>query len=232
MRLHKYLAMCGVCSRRAGEALIQEGRVQVNGETVARLGMQVRPGVDRVSVDGRPVSGGESKVYIVLNKPRGYVTSCDHPGERIVLELVDLPQRIFPVGRLDKDSTGLLLLTNDGPIHHRLSHPSFDHEKEYEVTVDAPLSDSDLEQLARGMPLDGRMTRPAGVERIGARRFRITLMEGRNRQIRRMVGGVGRRVVALHRVRVGNIRLGRLREGQWRYLTEPERLELIKSATE
>ena len=134
MRLQKYLSSAGFCSRRKGEEYIRDGRVKVNGVTVTELGSKVDPQNDRVEVDQKLVQTDQKKIYIALNKPREYVTSCDHPGEKIVLDLVDIPERIYPVGRLDKDSTGLLLLTNDGRLHHRLSHPSFDHEKEYEVT--------------------------------------------------------------------------------------------------
>jgi 23S rRNA pseudouridine2605 synthase/23S rRNA pseudouridine2604 synthase len=150
------------------------------------------------------------------------VTSCHHPGKRIVLDLIDVPARVFPVGRLDKDSTGLLLLTNDGRLHHRLSHPSFDHEKEYDVTVVRPISDGALQRMARGLPILNTRTRPAEVIRVSEKRFRIVLKEGRNRQIRRMVGRVGNDVVSLARIRFAGIRLGRLPEGAWRYLDDHE----------
>jgi 23S rRNA pseudouridine2605 synthase/23S rRNA pseudouridine2604 synthase len=222
VRLQKYLSAAGVCSRRHGEALIRAGRVQVNGASVAELGAKVDPERDRVAVDGLPVDACQAAVYIALHKPPGYVTSCRHPGKRIVLELVQVPQRVFPVGRLDKDSTGLLLLTNDGRLHHRLSHPSFDHEKEYEVTVARPISDGALQRMARGLPILNTRTRPAEVARIAANRFRIVLKEGRNRQIRRMVARVGNEVVGLARIRVAGIRLGDLPEGRWRHLTAAE----------
>ena len=130
MRLQKFLSTAGICSRRRGEALIKAGRVSVNGQIVVELGTKIDPAKDQVSFDGRPIKYEQRLVYIVLNKPVDYVTSCRHPGEKIVLELVDIAQRVYPIGRLDKDSTGLLLLTNDGRLHHKLSHPSFDHEKE------------------------------------------------------------------------------------------------------
>jgi len=158
------------------------------------------------------------------------VTSCDHPGEKIVLDLVDIPERIYPVGRLDKDSTGLLLLTNDGRLHHRLSHPSFDHEKEYEVTVVAShITDGALRRLEKGLPVMGTKTRPAKVKRLSSKRFRIILKEGRNRQIRRMVGKVGGRVIGLKRVRISNIKLSKLSEGSWRYLGEKEKEGLLET---
>lgn len=222
MRLQKFLSMAGACSRRQGERLIQQGRVRVNGRIVTELGTRIDPDADRVMLDDEPVTGVGKWIYIALHKPRGVVTSCSHPGERIVLDLVDIEDRIYPVGRLDKDSTGLLLLTNDGRIHHRLSHPSFDHEKEYDVTVDRPISDQALATMAAGMPVLGSRTRPARVRRTGAKRFRMVLQEGRNRQIRRMVAQLGWRVQRLKRIRMAGIRLGDLRPGAWRYLTPDE----------
>ncbi len=222
VRLQKFLSAAGVCSRRRGEAFIRAGRVAVNGEVVRVLGTKVDPEKDRILVDGKPVSVDERLVYIALNKPLGYVTTCAQPGDRIVMDLIDIPGRIYPIGRLDKDSTGLLLLTNDGPLHHRLSHPSFDHEKEYEVTVALPIPEGALRKMAAGLPLMGTVTRPAGIRRLSPTRFRITLKEGRNRQVRRMVRKVGGRVTTLKRIRFASIRLGTLPEGAWRRLTERE----------
>jgi 23S rRNA pseudouridine2605 synthase/23S rRNA pseudouridine2604 synthase len=229
VRLQKYLAEAGVCSRRKGEAHIRAGRVRVNGQVVTELGTKVDPGNDRVEFDGRQIRSTEKKIYIALNKPEGYVTSCSQPGRRLVVDLVDLPERLFPVGRLDADSCGLLLMTNDGRIHHRLAHPSFDHEKRYEVTLDRPIAAGALEKLARGVRLGGRMTRRAHVARLDARRFRITLKEGRNRQIRRMVAKVGREVVRLRRTQMANIRLGRLPSGKWRHLSTAEVAALLQA---
>jgi 23S rRNA pseudouridine2605 synthase/23S rRNA pseudouridine2604 synthase len=227
MRLQKFLAHAGVCSRRRAETLIQAGRVAVNGQIVCALGSRVDPPTDRITVDGAAVVLKEALVYLALNKPAGYVTSCRHPGKRVVTELVDVPQRVYPVGRLDKASTGLLLLTNDGRIHHRLSHPSFDHEKEYVVAADGPLSDEDLEQMRSGIQILDGWTRPARVDRLGPERFRIVLKEGKNRQIRRMVGRLGRRVVSLERVRVANVHLGSLAPGSWRPLRPSEVQRLL-----
>ncbi len=228
MRLQKFLSTAGVCSRRHGEVYIQQGRVRVNSRVVSVLGTQVDPDKDRIEVDGRPVTLKIRPLYIALNKPKGYVTSCSHAGELVVVDLIDLPQRLYPVGRLDKDSTGLLLLTNDGRLHHRLSHPSFDHEKAYEVTVERPILDGVLNHLAEGMPLMGSKTRPARVERLSGRRFLIVLQEGRNRQIRRMVRKVGHQVMRLKRVRVANVRLGNLPPGAWRHLTANEKKKLLQ----
>jgi 23S rRNA pseudouridine2605 synthase/23S rRNA pseudouridine2604 synthase len=191
------------------------------------LGSKVDPAVDRITLDGVEINWNNPPVYIALNKPEGFVTSCRHPGEKTVVDLVDIEQRIFPVGRLDKDSTGLLLMTNDGRIHHRLSHPSFDHEKEYEVIVAHPMSADALRELADGVSLMGKRTRPAVVRKRSATMFNITLREGRNRQIRRMVRKIGNRVVSLKRIRVDTIRLGGLPKGRWRYLkgSEIQRLQ-------
>jgi len=222
VRLQKYLADAGVCSRRTGEALIQQGRVRVNRRPVTTPGTKVVPGTDLVEVDGRPVGKDGAKVYIALNKPKGIVTSCRHAGQPIVLNLVDIAQRVFPIGRLDKESSGLLILTNDGPMHHRLSHPSFDHEKVYEVTVARPITDEALGCLAAGVVLEEKPTRPAGVKRLDPQRFEIVLREGRKRQIRRMVEAVGNRVVELKRIGFAGIDLGRLAPGTWRHLSPSE----------
>lgn len=228
VRLQKFLADAGACSRRKGEAHILAGRVAVNGKVITTLGTKVDPESDAVSLNGVPVSRSEQNIYVMLNKPPGYVASCEHRGEPVVTDLVNLPWRLFPVGRLDKDSTGLLLLTTDGRIHHRLSHPSFDHEKEYEVTVQWPIDDRALAVLRKGLPLSGVMTRPARVHRLSSRRFGIVLMEGKNRQIRRMVKKVGNRVARLNRIRVADLRLGNLARGSWRHLRSSERLRLLE----
>lgn len=226
MRLQKFLSAAGVCSRRQGEAYITEGLVKVNGVVVTELGTQIDPTQDRVEFQGKPVTKSTPQVYIALNKPKDYVTSCKQEGQKIVLDLINLPQRIYPIGRLDKDSTGLILLTNDGELHHRLSHPSFNHEREYDVTTLAPIPNGALCKMEKGLRLQGSKTRPAGVRKISPRRFRIVLQEGRNRQIRRMVQKVGSEVEDLKRIRVANVKLGRLKEGSWRHLTEKEIREL------
>jgi len=227
MRLQKFLSEAGVCSRRKGEEYIREGRVRVNSRIVTQLGTKVDSEKDRVEFDGKVVALKSEPMYIMLNKPKGYVTSCSHPGEKIVLDLIDIPERVYPIGRLDKDSIGLLILTNDGRLHHRLSHPSFDHEKEYDVTVSKPITDGSLRKIASGLPMMGTKTRPAKIRRISSIRFRIILQEGRNRQVRRMVRKVGNHVTRLKRIRVSNVKLGRLPEGAWRNLTEKEKEELL-----
>lgn len=223
MRLQKFLSEAGICSRRKGEAYIKSGLVSVNNATVTELGTKIDPQKDLVTFKGKRVTLKNDPIYIALNKPKGYVTSCRQAGDQIVIDLIDIPERVYPVGRLDKDSTGLLILTNDGDLHHRLSHPSFDHEKEYDVTVSREISDSSLARIGKGMPIMGTKTRPAKIKRISSRRFRVVLKEGRNRQIRRMVRKVGNQVKSLKRIRIANIKLGKLAPGSWRYLTKKER---------
>lgn len=227
MRLQKFLSQAGICSRRKGERYIKEGRVKVNGEVITRLGTKIEPGIDRVEFDGKPIELKKNPVYIALNKPKNYVTSCQQPDEKIVLDLLNIPERVYPVGRLDKDSTGLLILTNDGRLHHRLSHPSFDHEKEYEIILARPLPNGAFQRLEKGLPMMGTKTRPATIKRISGKRFRIILKEGKNRQVRRMIRKVGGQVVSLKRIRVANIKLGRLAPGKWRHLTEKEKENLL-----
>ncbi len=225
MRLQKFLSQAGVCSRRQGEVFISQGRVKVNGEVVTQPGTQVDPDGDIVTVDGKPVELNREQAwcYIALNKPVGVISSCARRGkEIIVLDLVDVPQRIYPVGRLDKESCGLILLTNDGELHNRLSHPSFNHEKEYSVTTVQPVSRGALEKMSKGIVLDGKKTRSARVWRTGSHGFKIVLKQGINRQIRRMVSKTGNEVAHLKRLRVGNVVLGALAEGKWRYLTPDE----------
>jgi 23S rRNA pseudouridine2605 synthase/23S rRNA pseudouridine2604 synthase len=227
VRLQKFLSSAGVCSRRQGEEYIKKGYVKVNGEVVIELGTKVDPTRDRIEIDRELIKEAQNRVYIVLNKPEGYVTSCKQPEDKIVLDLIDIPERIFPVGRLDKASTGLLILTNDGLLHHRISHPSHDHEKEYEVVLAKPIPNGALKKMEKGLPMMSTKTRSAKIEKISPTRFRIVLREGKNKQIRRMVRKVGNRVIRLKRIRISNIRLATLAEGQWRYLTEKEKKGLI-----
>jgi pseudouridine synthase len=229
VRLQKFLSSAGYCSRRRGEVYIKEGKVRVNGRIITELGTKVDPDKDRIHIDGQLLTVRQTPVYIALNKPRSYVTTCNQKNQKIVVDLVDIPERIYPVGRLDKDSTGLLLMTNDGNLHHHLLHPSFDHEKEYIVTVATPISDSALSKMEKGIIVLGEKTRPALVKRLSSNRFSIQLKEGRNRQIRRMVKKTGHRVTALKRVRVANVELGDLPEGAWRHLTQKEIQQLLKS---
>ncbi len=224
MRLQKYLAHSGICSRRKAEEHILNGFVQVNKVVINALGTKIDPSRDKVLFKGQPVilKGEASKIYIALNKPVGVVSSCSHKNAKVVIDLVNIKDRIYPVGRLDKDSKGLLLLTNDGELHNTLSHPSFNHEKEYIVTTMGPVSDAALDDMANGMVIEKQKTRKALVIRLSGSSFRITLKQGRNRQIRKMVAQTGNKVDMLKRVRIANINLGSLKEGQWRHLSPKE----------
>ena len=225
MRLQKFLAHAGICSRRKAEVHILAGRVTVNGVKITALGTQVDPGRDKVMFDNKkvaPPAAGAGFTYIAVNKPKGVVTTCAQENARIILDLVPVDKRIYPVGRLDKDSIGLVLLTDDGELHNRLSHPSHDHEKEYVVTTLHPIKDQALKAMADGMFIGGKKTRRARVTRISKNGFKIILKQGLNRQIRKMVGKTGNKVDMLKRVRMANINLGGLKSGKWRYLTDAE----------
>ena len=228
MRLQKYLASCGVSSRRTAEKMITEGRVIVNGNVVTELGTQVNELIDIVLVDGVAVFPESEKHYIAYNKPVGEVTTVRDPeGRPTVLDRFrDYPVRLFPVGRLDYDSEGLLLLTNDGDLMNRLLHPSFEIPKSYLVRVSNHVTDDEIRILRKGVIIDGRMTSPAMIRLIRSDMFStellITIHEGRNRQVRKMVSAVGHQVVRLKRVQFGPVRLGDLPSGMWRKLTSDE----------
>ncbi len=221
MRLNAFLARAGVASRRGADELIRAGRVRVNGEA-AGLGTFVAPS-DRVELDGEPVSP-EPLAYVLLHKPAGVVTTARDPqGRPTVVGLVDHASRIVPVGRLDADTTGALLLTNDGPLAHRLAHPRYEVDKAYEAEVEGDPSDETIRRLANGVELDdGRRTAPAQVRRLGPGRLELTLHEGRNRQVKRMCEAVGHRVRRLHRPRYAGLTLDGLAPGEWRELTAEE----------
>jgi len=226
MRLAKYMAHGGVASRRAAEKIIGSGRVTVGGEVVRDPALDVGEGKE-VRVDGGLVAIEAREVWAV-NKPAGVVSTAKEPGDRpAVVTLVDSEARLYPVGRLDADSTGLLLLTNDGELANRLTHPRYEVPKAYRVELRRPPSDGDLRKLERGVELEDGMTAPAKVRRLSEREVEIVLREGRNRQVRRMAEAVGNRVVSLRRVRFGSITLGELRQGQSRRLS-PAEIETLR----
>jgi pseudouridine synthase len=233
MRLQKILSQAGVASRRAGERLMLEGRVSVNGVTIRELGTQADPLRDDIRVDGRRVRSAERRRYLLLNKPQGVVSTRADPQRRpTVIDLLrGVPEYVYPVGRLDFDSEGLLLLTNDGDLMAKLTHPRHGIPRVYEATVLGLPDAHDLERLARGVMIDGRRTAPANANVIRSQGERtllaITIREGRNRQVRKMCDTVGHPVVSLKRVAIGPIRDSRLKPGQWRELTaeEVDRLE-------
>lgn len=243
-RLQKLMARANLGSRRSCETIISEGRVTVNGH-IAKLGDKADPDRDRIEVDGQPLLVAASAapestfIYIALNKPRGVISSLEdelEAGRMTVRDLVDIENahHIYPVGRLDKPSEGLVLMTNDGSLAHRLTHPRYGHEKVYDVTVEGHISERTLDQWRRGVMLDDRITAPAPIEVVergsDTTRLRIILREGRKRQIRRIAAALGHPVRKLVRERIGPLSLGDLPTGQWRYLTDLEVDELKQSA--
>ena len=238
-RLQKVLAQAGIASRRACEEWIRRGWVQVNGQVVTQLGTKVDPHTDEILVRGKPVTVSRRKIYIVINKPRGVITSMSDPqGRKVVTDLLpDLPERVFPVGRLDYDTEGLLLLTNDGALAHRLMHPRYGVEKVYLAWVQGIPQEKDLKRLREGIELEDGPTAPAKVKLLKANKqrqtalCRIAIHEGRNRQVRRMFAAVGHPVTALKRIQQGPIRLGDLKPGEYRFLSQEE-VSRLMSATE
>lgn len=232
-RLQKLISQAGITSRRAAEELILAGRVTVNGAVVTELGSKADPAIDTITVDGKPVRPVCTHLYILLNKPAGYMTTLDDPeGRPLVISLLrEISERVYPVGRLDYNTEGLLLLTNDGDWANKLMHPRHEIDKEYHVRVRGKVHKSQIDQLAGGVMLDDKKTAPASVDLIkdGEQNdwLSITIHEGRNRQIRRMCEAVSLSVVRLKRVRYGNLELGALKSGQFRMLTEAEVADLL-----
>jgi 23S rRNA pseudouridine2604 synthase len=225
VRLNKFISETGVCSRRQADQWIQAGRVTCNG-SVALLGTQVSD-ADEVRVDGALIGSKKSQIYIALNKPVGITCTSESHVAGNIIALVGHPQRIFPIGRLDKDSEGLILLTNDGDIVNEILRSENNHEKEYVVSVDRPITELALRMMAGGVRIMGEMTKPARVTRVDPSTFRIVLTQGLNRQIRRMCSALGYRAVRLQRVRIIDVHLGALRPGEWRNLTERELAGLL-----
>ncbi len=229
VRLQKYIAMCGVASRRKAEELIEKGQVKVNGEKITELGTKVEIGADKVMVSGKEIKVITKKYYIMLNKPEGYVSTVSDQFDRpTVIELIDseIKSRLHPVGRLDYDTSGLLLLTNDGDFTYRVTHPKFNMDKTYIATIKGGITVSGLNKLRRGVKVEDYVTSPAEVEMLDAREgytiIKITIHEGRNRQVRKMFEAVGCKVTALERISIGKVELGNLPLGRWRYLTSHE----------
>lgn len=228
MRLQKYLALSGVASRRNAEKLIAEGHVTVNGKPVTEMGVQVDEELDRVLVDGKPVRPEAEKHYLAYYKPVGEVTTVSDPEgrETVMDKFRDYPVRLYPVGRLDYDSEGLLLLTNDGEMMQHLLHPSHEVPKCYLCRVSNRVTEEELRRMRQGVMIDGRLTSPAEVRLVRYETFAsvvmVTIHEGRNRQVRKMFEAVGHEVVALRRIGFGPIRLGDLPRGMWRRLTDAE----------
>ena len=233
MRLNKYIAAAGVCSRRKADELIANGNVRINGAVMKEMGYDVADS-DTVQVNGRTISAASKKVYVAVNKPLGYITSMDDDRSRAtVAELVaDIPERLFPVGRLDYNTTGLLIMTNDGDLTYTLTHPKHEVWKTYIATVSGVISDNRIARLRKGVDIGGFVTSPAKVRVIKQMPrhavVEISIHEGKNRQIRKMFAAVGNKVQELERVSIGDIRLGRLMSGHYRKLTREE-IEYLKS---
>jgi 23S rRNA pseudouridine2605 synthase len=233
MRINKYIASAGIASRRAADELIKNGSVKVNGAVLTEPGYDVQEG-DIVLVNGRPVEASEKLVYYALNKPAGFITTAsDEQGRPTVLDLMtDVTVRVFPVGRLDGASTGLLIMTNDGSLSYHISHPKNKVWKSYKVLIDSAIGSDKIEELKNGVDIGGYTTRPARVELLkqtkGTSLLEIQISEGKNRQIRRMIKAVGYNVIELQRTAIGKVQLGRLKEGGYRKLSKEE-IEYLKN---
>lgn len=235
IRLQKYLAECGVASRRKSEELIAAGKVKVNGVT-AIIGDKVNPKHDKITVSGKKVVSVKKNVYIMLNKPRGFITTMnDEHDRKCVAELVkNINTRVYPVGRLDRESEGLLIMTNDGEFTNALTHPSKHVSKTYRVTIRPTITKEQATEFRNGIEIDGRMTAPADLRVLETQENRtvveVTIYEGRNRQIRKMFEALGIEVARLKRTKVGNLKLGMLKQGAYRHLTEDEVSSLYELA--
>ena len=234
-RLQKYLANCGVASRRKCEEYIKQGKIKVNGEIVTELGTKINPEKDIIEFENKKIKQNSKNIYILLNKPIGYVTTADDQfGRDTVLDLVKVRERIVPVGRLDMYTSGALILTNDGDFVYKVTHPKHEIEKTYTVTVKGIVQNSEVEQLRQGVKIEEYTTKPAKVKILKTdtekdiSRLEITIHEGKNRQVRKMCEAVGRKVLALHRSKIGNIGVKDLELGKWRYLNSKEVEQLTK----
>ena len=226
IRLNKYIASSGLCSRREADSLIESGKVTINGN-VAVQGTKVNEG-DVVLVNGRKITPDDDMVYIAFNKPLGVTCTTDKRDPSNIIDYIGFDDRIFPVGRLDKNSSGLILLTNDGSIVNKLLRAENGHEKEYLVTVNRPYDKNFIKQMESGVPVLGQLTLPCKLKPAGDKTFKIILHQGLNRQIRRMCEYLGYKVTKLKRIRFMNINLGNLETGKWRYLTSDEKKDLLK----
>lgn len=234
VRLQKYMAQAGVASRRKSEELISSGCVKINGHTVTQLGVKVVPGKDEVEVNGTVIEAASKKIYILLNKPVGYITTTDDQfGRQTVMDLVkDISARIYPVGRLDADTEGLLIMTNDGDFTNRITHPSRKIEKIYIAEVEGMPTQQEITRLRRGVNLGDFTSSPAKVQFLEGDKLRsklmVTIHEGKNRQVRRMMEAIGHPVITLKRTQIGPIMLGNIPRGKWRHMRKEEIARLMK----
>lgn len=234
-RLQKFLANQGICSRRKAEEYIKEGLVKVNGKVVKELGIKINPSKDEIMFDGRKVENTDKKVYILLNKPIGYVTTTkDQFGRGTVLDLVKIKEKVLPVGRLDMYTSGALILTNDGDFIYRVTHPKYEIEKTYNVTVNGIISNEEIKMLENGVKIDDYISGKAKVRILkidkekNISRIEITIHEGKNREVRKMCKAIGKKVLALHRSKIEDIDVKNLKIGEWRYLSKLEVAKLLK----
>lgn len=226
-RIHKYLSQAWICSRRKAEEYISAWLITVNGK-IAEIGQLIDPSVDKVEMGKEAVKEQKELLYYKVNKPRWVVTTCAQSDEKTILDVIPLDKRVFPIGRLDKDTTGLILMTNDGRLANFLMHPRYNHEKEYVVETFWPISESNLEKMRNGLFILGSYTKKAKIERLSSWKFSIIISEWRNRQIRRMVEKVGSIVKKLKRIRIENIELWNMKEWDYKALTQKEKEELFK----
>jgi len=226
VRINKFLSDSGVCSRRGADRMIEDRRVTVNG-TVATIGMYISEGAD-IRVDGKRIGSAPKMILIAVNKPKGIVCTTKDTEKNNIVNFVNYKERIYPIGRLDKDSEGLILMTNDGNIVNKMMRSRYGHEKEYVVTVHKTITKTFIEKMRSGVPILGTVTKECFVERIGNKKFRIILTQGMNRQIRRMCEHLGYDVISLKRVRILNIELGDLKEGEYRNVTKEEKKALFE----
>ncbi len=239
VRLQKYLANCGIASRRKAEELITSGKISVNGEVIAELGTKINPSKDKVVYNGKEVKVEEEHVYILLNKPIGYVTTAKDQFDRdSVMDLVKVKERVVPVGRLDMYTSGVLILTNDGDFVYQVTHPKHEIEKTYTVTIKGIVTDKEVERLRKGIRIDDYITKEAKVkilktdEEKSQSRLEITIHEGKNRQVRKMCEAIGHKVLALHRSKIAGIGVKDLSLGKWRYLSKEEVNKILNQNVE
>lgn len=235
MRLNKFLAQAGIASRRKGEELILEGRVKINGTPAEHPAQDIDPDIDIVKVDGRSVFNLEQKVYVILNKPCGVVTTAnDEKDRKTVVDMIHIRERVFPVGRLDMDSSGLIFLTNDGELAYYLSHPKFEISKKYQVIIKGKVDAAVLNEMRKGIELDGKNTRPAEIKFIGYKNqktaIHMSIHEGWNRQIRRMFAKYDHLVISIDRIEYAELNLRGLARGRWRFLKQAEVTDLLRLA--
>ena len=236
VRLQKFLSNNGVCSRRKAEEYILDGKVEVNGEVITQLGVKIIPEKDEIKFEGKVIENKENKkVYILLNKPIGYVTTTKDQFDReTIMDLIDIKEKVLPVGRLDMYTSGAIILSNDGEFIYKVTHPKYEIEKTYNVTIKGKVEKAEIEKLKAGVEIEDYVSGKAKVKilKIDAEkdisRIEITIHEGKNREVRKMCNAIGKKVLALHRAKIGNIDVKKLKLGEWRYLTQSEINDLLK----